>query len=101
MHETIGAHLLCVNNYYAKFEYKVMNFVGVTDYTNKAPLSISDKKCLSSTPAKNERKILNVQKIGGAHLMNHYAKFEYKGVLFELQITQTRHLLSILDDKNV
>ena len=30
----IKAHLQCVNNHYAKFEYKVMNTVGVTDYTN-------------------------------------------------------------------
>ena len=29
-----GAHHQCVNNHYAKFEYKVMNTVGVTDYTN-------------------------------------------------------------------
>ena len=29
----VGAHLQCVNNHYAKFEYKVMNTVGVTDYT--------------------------------------------------------------------
>ena len=29
-----GAHLQCVNNHYAKFEYKVMNTVGVTGYTN-------------------------------------------------------------------
>ena len=29
-----GAHLQCVNNYYAKFEYKVMNTVEFTDYTN-------------------------------------------------------------------
>ena len=28
-----GAHLQCVNNHYIKFEYKVMNTVGVTDYT--------------------------------------------------------------------
>ena len=28
-----GAHQ-CVNNHYAKFEYKGMNTVGVTDYTN-------------------------------------------------------------------
>ena len=36
-HKTGGAHLQCVNNHYAKFEYKGMNTVGVTDYTNKAP----------------------------------------------------------------
>ena len=30
----VGAHYQCVNNHYAKFEYKVMNTVGVTDYTN-------------------------------------------------------------------
>ena len=29
-----GAHLQYVNNYHAKFEYKVMNTVGDTDYTN-------------------------------------------------------------------
>ena len=29
-----GAHLQCVSNHYAKFEYKGMNTVGVTDYTN-------------------------------------------------------------------
>ena len=29
-----GAHYQCVNNHYAKFEYKVKNTVGVTDYTN-------------------------------------------------------------------
>ena len=34
MHTIGGAHLQCVNNLYAKFEYKDMNTVGVTDYTN-------------------------------------------------------------------
>ena len=29
-----GAHLQCVNNHYAKFEYKVMSTPGLTDYTN-------------------------------------------------------------------
>ena len=29
-----GAHLQCVNNLYAKIEYKVKNTVGVTNYTN-------------------------------------------------------------------
>ena len=33
-HKIEGAHLQCVNNHYAKFEYKGMNTVGVTDYTN-------------------------------------------------------------------
>ena len=31
------AHLQCVNNHYAKFEYKEMKTVGVTDYTNQTP----------------------------------------------------------------
>ena len=30
----MGAHHQCVNNHYTKLEYKVMNIVGVTDYTN-------------------------------------------------------------------
>ena len=29
-----GAHFQCVNNHYAKFEFKGMNTVGVTDYTS-------------------------------------------------------------------
>ena len=34
VHKMEGAHLQCVNNQYAKFEYKVMNVVAVTEYTN-------------------------------------------------------------------
>ena len=30
----VGAHIQCVNNHYAKFEYKVMNTVAVTDNKN-------------------------------------------------------------------
>ena len=29
-----GAHLQYVNNHYAMFEYKVMNTVGLIDYTS-------------------------------------------------------------------
>ena len=36
MHKIGGAHLQCVNNHYAKFEYKGLNTVGVADYTNLA-----------------------------------------------------------------
>ena len=32
-----GAHLQCVNNYYAKFEYKRKKTVGVTGYTIPTP----------------------------------------------------------------
>ena len=32
-----GTYLNCVNNHYAKFEYKGMKTVGVTDYTNQTP----------------------------------------------------------------
>ena len=34
VHKMGGVHHQCVNNHYAKFEYKVMNTVGVIDYTN-------------------------------------------------------------------
>ena len=34
MYKIDGAHLQCVNNQCEKFEYKGMNTVGVTDYTN-------------------------------------------------------------------
>ena len=33
-HKIEGAHLQCVNNHYAKFEYKEINTVEVTDYTS-------------------------------------------------------------------
>ena len=35
VHKIEGAHLQWVNNHYAKFEYKRMKTVGVTDYTNQ------------------------------------------------------------------
>ena len=34
VHKLGGAHHQCVNNHYSKFEYKLMNTVGVIDYTN-------------------------------------------------------------------
>ena len=81
MHKIGGAHLQYVNNRYAKFEYKRMNTIGVSDYTNKAPPKhLGRKKCLSSTPVKNGKNI-NGQKMGDIHLQyvnNHYTKFEYK-----------------------
>ena len=32
MHKIGHAHLQCVKNHYAKFEYKGLNTVGVSDY---------------------------------------------------------------------
>ena len=37
-----GAHLQYVNNDHAKFEYKEMKTVGVTDYTKQIPPTHSD-----------------------------------------------------------
>ena len=34
MHKIEGAHPKCVDNHYAKFEYKGIKTGGVTDYTN-------------------------------------------------------------------
>ena len=56
MHKIEGAHLQCVNNHYAKFEHKGMKTISVTDYTNLTPpMHFGRKKCLSSTPVKNEK----------------------------------------------
>ena len=33
MHKIGGVNFQCVNNHYAKFEYKGLKTVGVTDYT--------------------------------------------------------------------
>ena len=34
VHKIGGAHLQCVNNHYAEFEYKGLNTVRVSEYTN-------------------------------------------------------------------
>ena len=72
-----------MNNHYAKFEYKGTKSVGVIDYTNQAPPKhFGLKKCLSSTPLKNEKIFMKCAQNKSAHLQcmnNHYAKFEYKG----------------------
>ena len=70
-----------MNNHYAKFEYKGINSVGVTDYTNRHPLSIwNEEKMSKFNSLKIKRIFSNVIKIEGAHVQcmnNHYAKFEY------------------------
>ena len=56
MYKIEGAHLECMKNRYAKFECKGMKTVCVTDYTNQTPpTQLGWKKCLSSTPVKNEK----------------------------------------------
>ena len=79
MYKIEGAHLQCVNNYYAKSEYKRMKTVGVTDYTNPTPTySFRMEKCLSSTPI---RTLSNLHRMAGAHhqcVNNHYVKFKDK-----------------------
>ena len=56
MYKIGGAHLQCMNNHYAKFDYKGMKTVGVTDYTNQTPPThLGWKFFLSSTPEKKEK----------------------------------------------
>ena len=53
-----GAYLQCVNNHYAKFNYKGMETVGVTYYTNQThPTHFGWGKGLSSTPTKKRENI--------------------------------------------
>ena len=52
VHKMVGAHLQCVNNHYAKFEYKGMKTIGVTDYTNQATTTHLGWKMSSPTPVK-------------------------------------------------
>ena len=71
-----------LNNHYAKFEYKGMITVAVTDYTNQTPPKhFLMEKCLNSTPLKNIHEMCT--KYGGARLQsvkNNYAKFELLGM---------------------
>ena len=56
VHKIGSAHLQCMNNHYAKFEYKGMKTIWITDYTSLTPTThYGWKKCLSSTPVKNEK----------------------------------------------
>ena len=88
MHKIGGkrSYLQRVNNHYVKFKYKGMKIVGVTDYTNKAPLSISDGKNVfnvSSTPINNKRLFIKCAqnwRCTSAMCNNQYAKIEYKGL---------------------
>ena len=76
-----GAHLQCLINHYAKFEYKGMKTIRVTVYTNLTPPTHFEwKKCLSSTPVEIRKYLSSVHKKQGAHVQcmnNQYAKFEY------------------------
>ena len=59
VHKIGGARLQCVNNHYAKFEYKATNAVGVTDYTNLGfPIHFGWKNMSKLTSLKNEKKIM-------------------------------------------
>ena len=83
MHKIEGAHLQCVNSHYAKFDYKKIKTVAVTDYTNETPPKHFGWIKCRSTPLKTDFFLSNVHKTGGAHLQcvnKHYAKFEYKGI---------------------
>ena len=73
-------YLQCVNNHYAKFEYRGMKTVGVTYYTNQISPKHSDGKKMSmfNTP-KSKKYLSNVQNMQGAYLQrvnNHSEKFE-------------------------
>ena len=58
-----------MNNHNAKFEYKGMKTVGVTDFTNLTPpMHFGRKKCLSSTPVEMRKYLSNMHKIRDAHL---------------------------------
>ena len=84
VHKMEGAHVQCMSNHYGRFEFEGIKTVVVTDYANQTlPSHFGCKKCLSPTPVKMRKYLTNVHKIAGAHLqymINHYGKFEYKGI---------------------
>ena len=72
-----------MNNHYAKFEYKDMNTVEDSYYTNQTPQAFRVEKMSQFKTLKMRKYLSNVHKIKGAHrqcVNNHYAKFEYKGI---------------------
>ena len=56
-----GAHLQCVNNHYAKFEYIGMKTLGSYNYTNQTSLITVQHPSM-------RKYCSNVHEIGGAHL---------------------------------
>ena len=102
VHKIGGAHLQCMNNDFAKFEYTGMNTIWVTDYTNLTPSThFGWKKMSKFNTRKNEKifikcarkrrctSLMYEQSLGKALIK------EWK--LLELQITQTRHPKSVAD----
>ena len=86
VHKREGAYLQCVNNHYAEFEYKVMKTIGVQITKDRHPQAFQMKKMSYqfNTPQKKRKYLSIMHKIVFAHLQcvnNHYAKFEYKGML--------------------
>ena len=52
VHKIGGAHLQCVNNHYATFEYKTNKTIGVKDYTNQTPSKHFEQKNVQVQPPK-------------------------------------------------
>ena len=86
-----------------------MNTFGIIDYTNYTPKSVAcgqmdGQSGPATIPAFAKRKNEKIF-IKCAHLEcvnNQYVKFEYKGMkTVKLQITQTRHRISIFVRKNI
>ena len=83
MHKIEGANLQCVDNYYAKFEYKGINSLGSSRLLKLGTPSVSEgNNVYVQHPSTFLKKyLLNVHKIRASHLQcvnNHYAKFEFK-----------------------
>ena len=84
MHKIRGAHLQCVNNHFAKFEYKGMKTIGSYRlHKPDTPYAFGMEKISKvNTPKKLRKYLSNVHKIEGAHLQclnNHYANLNVKG----------------------
>ena len=61
MHKIRGAHHQCVNNHYAKFEYKGVTTVEATDNTNQTPSKHFEQKKMSKFKTlKSEKNIREI-----------------------------------------
>ena len=70
MHKIKGVHLQCVSNHCAKFEYKGMKTVGVTDYTNQRPSTHLDGKNSKSNNRKKWENIYQMCTKWEVHIFN-------------------------------
>ena len=79
MHKTGGTHFQCVNNHFAKFEYKGIKSGEVTDYTNQTKMpkfNTPKNKEISLKYAQNRRHTSSMCKQSVCNVIKEWKRLE-------------------------